>query len=158
MVSEKESDEPLNEETFAKAQETDSRIKRLWAIARNKYVYQPSEGEIEDAQGLAMRRGMVMKNVPDSTGQMVYKIVTPLSLQRRVVRHAHEEGHGGVHCTLEAVRRYHWLLASASSVWPEREGRSQRKHSRQTRGHSSLAADGTSTGSSCRKASTGTTT
>ena len=50
-----------------------------------------------------------MKNLPHSNGQIISKIVVPLSLQRRIVQEAHQTSHGGLRTTYEETRRYHWF-------------------------------------------------
>ena len=100
---------PLNDDELAEAQHNDSNIQRIWDISQGKDVYQPSAKELQDAKDLVMKRGIVMKNLPHSNGQIISKIVVPLSLQRRIVQEAHQTSHGGLRTTYEETRRYHWF-------------------------------------------------
>ena len=74
----------LDEETLIEAQHDDSNIQRMWDIAQDEEVNQPSAKELQDANDLVMKHGIIMKNVSHSSGQIISKIVVPLALQRRV--------------------------------------------------------------------------
>ena len=101
--------QPTNDDMLIKAQHDDSNIQRIWEISQGKDVYQPSAKELQDAKDLVMKHGIVMKNVPHSSGQIISKIVVPLSLQKKIVQEAHQKSHGGLKETYEETRRYHWF-------------------------------------------------
>ena len=76
-------------------QHDDSNIQRMWDIAQGKDVNQPSAKELQDANDLVMKHGIIMKNVSHSSGHIISKIVVLLALQRRA--------------TNEQTRRNHWF-------------------------------------------------
>ena len=77
------------------AQHDDSNIQRMWDIAQGKEVNQPSAKELQDANDLVMKHGIIMKNVSHSSGQIISNIVVLFALQRRA--------------TNEQTRRNHWF-------------------------------------------------
>ena len=92
-----------------KRQQADENIQRIWAIANQKEVYQPSQQEIQDAQGLMMVKGVIVKSEKLPSGENRNRIVVPLSMQKDVIENIHKQSHGGVSATINAVRLQHWF-------------------------------------------------
>ena len=72
-------------------------------------MFQASEKEKQDANGLAEIEGIIMKVDIDKTGQERRRIVIPLSMQEEIVKRTHEENHGGVNTTMASVIDHHWF-------------------------------------------------
>jgi len=106
---------PLTRDEFIKAQQEDHRIQRLWQIANGKDVYQPTFREIQDAEGISMVNGLVVKTFI-SKDRAITRIVVPLALQRRVIDEAHSQSHPGRQGTKDAVRLYHWFRGMKAAV------------------------------------------
>ena len=97
-------------------QEQDSTIQRLWDIAQGKKVYQITDSEKQDAQGLSKVGGVIVKAEHQQGGGMRQRIVTPLSMQEEVVEQVHRQGHPGVTATLNAVKQHHWFRGMKVTV------------------------------------------
>ena len=108
--------EQITREVIIREQMDDTNIQRIWKIATNEHVYQPTEKEKQDAEHLTKVQGMIVKNTMSSTGDTIAKIVVPLSLQRRLVENEHRKNHGGVKSTLADVSRYHWFRGMKTVV------------------------------------------
>jgi len=65
-------------------------IQRLWNLAIGNPVYQATAQEKQDAQGLSMIRGVIVKELRRDTGETVKRIVIiPLRLQHRAIEEIH---------------------------------------------------------------------
>ena len=92
-----------------KEQKADVNIQRIWTLANGGEIYQPSQQEKQDAEGLKMINGMVVKDEKLPTGEIRSRIVVPLSKQREIIEQVHKQNHGGVSATINAVKQYHWF-------------------------------------------------
>ena len=90
-------------------QAQDSNVQRLWMIAQGKDVYQPTDREKQDAEGMTIINGVIIKAEPLPNGEWRRRIVVPLSLQRRIAIAAHNQNHSGQRGTYAVMRQYHWF-------------------------------------------------
>jgi transposase InsO family protein len=99
-----------------KCQEQDSNIQRLWDISQGRKVYQMTEKERQDAEGLSKVDGVIVKSEVLQGGGTRKRIVTPLCMQEEIVEKIHRQGHAGVTATLNAVKQHHWFRGMKVTV------------------------------------------
>ena len=98
-------------------QKKDSYIRRIWKLACNKTIYQPTLQEVEDSKDLILINGVIAKHTVDKAGGVRNRIVVPLSMQKEVVWLTHaRNAHPGRKGTLEILKQYHWFRGMKAMV------------------------------------------
>jgi len=106
----------LDIDDLIREQANDEFVQKLWEIAEGKHVDGVSIRDQKDALGIRKIAGVVVKDVPRSTGEVRSRIVVPQALQLQIVQDTHCLSHAGENGTYRALQLDHWFRDMKKTV------------------------------------------